>query len=132
MTRCSLHSGDMVHYESVVRKDSAAYPGVSYSIHRMSFGRRNELLRQIREIGRKSEFLEASEEFGDKIDASLTACAIDALYLKWGLSELSGLLVDGEAATHELLLERGPESLVREILLSIKAECGLSAEETKN
>jgi len=54
------------------------------------------------------------------------------MYLRWGLREVTGLSIDGEAATHELLLERGPESLVREILTSIKAECGLNQEEAKN
>ena len=132
MTRCSLHSGETVHYESTVRKDSAQYPGVSYSIHRMSFGRRSELLRHIREIGWKAEYLEAGQGFKDKVEASLTGSEIDAVYLRWGLREVSGLLIDGEAATHESLLERGPESLVREILTAIRAECGLNQEETKN
>jgi hypothetical protein len=122
----------MVHYESIVRKDSAQYPGVSYSIHRMSFGRRSELLRHIREIGRKTEYLAASGDLKDKIEASLTGSEIDAVYLRWGLKEVSGLLIDEEAATHELLLERGPESLVREILTSIRAECGMNQEEAKN
>jgi hypothetical protein len=130
--RCLLHSGEMVHYESVVQKESTVYPGVSYSIHRMSFGRRSELLRHIREIGRKTEFLEAGRDIKDKIEASLSGSEIDAMYLKWGLREVSGLLIDGEAATHELLLERGPERLVREILTSIRAECGLNQEEAKN
>jgi hypothetical protein len=130
--RCLLHSGEMVHYESVVQKKSTVYPGVSYSIHRMSFGRRSELLRHIREIGRKTEFLEAGRDIKDKIEASLSGSEIDAMYLKWGLREVSGLLIDGEAATHELLLERGPERLVREILTSIRAECGLNQEEAKN
>jgi hypothetical protein len=132
MMRCSLHSGEMVHYESIVRKDSTQYPGVSYSIHRMSFGRRSELLRHIREIGRKTEYLEAGPDFKDKIEASLIGSEIDAMYLRWGLREVSGLLVDGEAATHDLLLERGPEGLVREILTSIRAECGLNQDEAKN
>ena len=127
-----MHSGEMVHYESVVQKESTVYPGVSYSIHRMSFGRRSELLRHIREIGRKTEFLEAGRDIKDKIEASLSGSEIDAMYLKWGLREVSGLLIDGEAATHELLLERGPERLVREILTSIRAECGLNQEEAKN
>jgi hypothetical protein len=127
-----LHSGEIVHYESTVRRDSAQYPGVGYSIHRMSFGRRSELLRHIREIGRKAEFLEASRDFKDKIEASLVGSEIDALYLRWGLREVSGLEIDGEPATHESLLERGPENLVREILASIKAECGLNRDEVKN
>ena len=54
------------------------------------------------------------------------------MYLRWGLREISGLLIDGEAATHELLLDRGPEDLVREILTSIRSECGLNPEESKN
>jgi hypothetical protein len=132
MMRCSLHSDDAVHYESVVRSDSAQYPGVSYAIRRMSFGRRSELLRQIREVGRKAEYLEAGHDLKDKIEASLTGSAIDALYLRWGLQEVSGLSIDGEGATIDSLWEGGPESLVREILVSIKRECGLSAEETKN
>jgi hypothetical protein len=98
----------------------------------MSFGRRSELLRHIHEIGRKTEYLEAGRDFKDKIEASLTGSEIDAVYLRWGLREVSGLSIDGEAGTPELLLERGPESLVREILSSIRAECGLNREETKN
>jgi hypothetical protein len=98
----------------------------------MSFGRRSELLRHIREIGRKTEYLAAGQELKDKIEASLTGSEIDAVYLRWGLKEVSGLLIDEEAATHELLLERGPESLVREILTSIRAECGMNQEEAKN
>lgn len=132
MMRCSLHSGDVTDYESVVRKESTRYPGVSYSINRMSFGRRSELLRHIREIGRKTEYLEAGQSAGDKIEASLAGSEIDATYLRWGLREISGLLIDGEAATRELLLERGPEDLVREILTSIRSECGLNPEESKN
>jgi hypothetical protein len=122
----------MTHYESVVRKNSVRYPGVGYSIHRMSFGRRSELLRHIREIGRKTEYLEAGQNTADKIDASLAASEIDAVYLRWGLREITGLLIDGETATHELLLERGPEDLVREILTTLRAECGLNPEESKN
>jgi hypothetical protein len=122
----------MVHYESIARKDSTQFPGVSYSIHRMSFGRRSELLRHIREIGRKTEYLEAGRDVKDKIEASLAGSEIDAMYLQWGLREISGLVIDGKAATHDLLLECGPESLVREILTAIRSECGLNQEEAKN
>ena len=127
-----MQSDDVVRYESVVRKDSAQYPGVSYGVRRMSYARRSELLREVREVGRKAEFLEAGENTGDRIDASLAGSAIDAVYLHWGLQEVRGLLIDGEAATADLLLERGPEALVREILASIKAECGLNPDEIKN
>ena len=98
----------------------------------MSFGRRSELLRHIREIGRRTAYLEAGLDLTDKIEASLAGSEIDAAYLRWGLRELSGILIDGEPATHDLLLDRGPEGLVREIIRSIRAECALSDDETKN
>jgi len=132
MTRCSLHSDDLVRYASTVRRESVCMPGVSYSIYRMSYGRRCELLRRIRDLGRRAEYLNAGSEAGDKLDASLAGSEIDAAYLRWGLQEVTGLLIDGEPAGHDLLLERGPESLVREMLSAIRAECGLNPEETKN
>ena len=132
MTRCTLPSAETVHYESSIRRVSASLPGVSYSIRRMSFARRSELLRQIRQVGGRMEYLEAGEALKDRIEASLTGGEIDALYFRWGLREVEGLSIDGEAPTPDLLLERGPEDLVREILASIKAECSLSRDEIKN
>ncbi len=38
-----------VHYDSVVSIDSKAAPGVRFAIHRISFGRRMELSRRVRE-----------------------------------------------------------------------------------
>ena len=127
-----MHSDEVLHYESAVRKESALFPGVSYSIHRMSFGRRSELLRHIREISGKREYLLAGQDLKDKIEASLAGSEIDAMYLRWGLREISGLLIDGEPAGCDSLLERGPESLVKEILGAIRSECGLNQEELKN
>jgi hypothetical protein len=50
----------------------------------------------------------------------------------WGLRKIEGLTVDGEPATVESAIARGPESLCREMVAAIKAECGLTAEEAKN
>ena len=46
-----------LHYDSVVVMDSKTAPGVKFAIHRISFGRRMELSRRVREISRKAEFL---------------------------------------------------------------------------
>lgn len=127
-----MHSLETIQYESSTRKHSALLPGVSYSVHKMSFRRRSELLRQIRQVGAQMEYLEAGEALKDRIEASLTGSEIDAVYFRWGLREVEGLSIDGETPTADLLLDRGPEELVREILTSIKAECGLSPEEAKN
>ena len=42
-----------VHYDSFVSMDSSARPGVRFAIHRISFGRRMELSRQVREVAER-------------------------------------------------------------------------------
>jgi hypothetical protein len=127
----ALRNGS-VHYESVVAIDSKAAPGVTFAIHRVSFGRRMELSRRVREISRKAEFLEASTELHEKIEANMLAQEIEAMYLQWGLVSIEGLIIDGEAATANRLLEKGPEGLTREIVGAIREQCGLSEAERKN
>jgi hypothetical protein len=120
------------HYDSVISIDSKAAPGVRFAIHRISFGRRMELSRRVREISRKAEFLEASTELHEKIEANILAQEIDAMYVHWGLVSIEGLIIDGEPATAAKLLEKGPEEVAREIVHAIKEQCGLSEAERKN
>ena len=119
-------------YESVKVVESGAAEGVRLSVARMSFGRRVELMRAVRELARKVEFLEAGQAAGEKMDAALLQAEIDRLFVKWGLVAVSGLEVDGVEATPELLAEKGPEELFREALAAVRAEIGLSEEERKN
>lgn len=119
-------------YQSVLSIDSKATPGVKFSIHRISFGRRMELSRRVREISRRAEFLEASTELHEKIEANILAQEIDAMYVQWGLVGIEGLTIDGEPPTVERLLERGPEELTREVVRAIKEQCGLTEAERKN
>lgn len=121
-----------VHYQSAVSIDSKAVPGVRFAIHRISFGRRMELSRRVREMSRRAEFLEASSELHEKIEANILAQEIDAMYLTWGLVSLDGFSIDGEPATPVHLLEKGPEDLAREIVGAIKEQCGLNEAERKN
>jgi hypothetical protein len=130
--RGTIPSAGAVHYDSVVSIDSKAAPGVRFAIHRISFGRRMELSRRVREISLKAEFLEASTELHEKIEANILAQEIDVMYLQWGLVKIDGLIIDGEAASAVQLLEKGPEDLAREIVGAIRAQCGLSESERKN
>ena len=91
-----------------------------------------ELIRQIRELALKCEFLGAGNSGEEKLQAGLLSAEIDRLYLSWGLQEVAGLTVDGIAATPELLASAGPEELFREAVAAIKAECGLTEDERKN
>lgn len=121
-----------VAYESALSVDSKSVPGARFVIHRISFGRRMELSRRVREIGQRAEFLEAGNEVQEKIEAAILAQQIDAIYLQWGLVSIEGLTIDGEAATVAHLIEKGPEDLAREIVNAVKGQCGLSESERKN
>lgn len=121
-----------MHYESSVAIASKAQPGVVYQVARMSFGRRLELVRRIRELAPKIEFLEASGSARDEVEARLLSAEVDRLYLAWGLRSVSGLEIDGQKATPELLAEAGPEELFREALTAVKETCCLSEAERKN
>ncbi len=135
MTKSTLRldeSSAAASYESGVNRASVQFPGVAFRVRRMSFGRRLELMRRVRELAQRMEFAEAGEGFADKVEASLLALEVERLYLEWGLESVSGLDLDGVAATPESLAERGPEELCREMIQAIKAECGLSEEERKN
>jgi len=121
-----------MNYKSCVRIDSKVMPGVAFVVAKMSLLRRMELIRRIRELSLKCEYLTAGEAAEEKLQAALFSAEIDRLYVTWGLQDLTGLEVDGAAATPELLVASGPEDLFREIAAAVKAECGLSEPERKN
>jgi hypothetical protein len=98
----------------------------------MSFDRRIDLARRIREVASRADYLDAGKNPGEKVAAALLAAEVDRIYFDWGLVSVEGLVVDGEPATPARLLASGPEDLVREALSLIKAECGLTEEEQKN
>lgn len=121
-----------MHYESTVKHESKTHAGVSFTVRRMSLGRRMELARRIREMAARLEFLEAGQDPKDKVEAALAAAGVERVYLEWGLAEVQGLEIDGQPATPESLIEAGPEELCREIAAAVKAECGLTEAERKN
>ena len=119
-------------YESVRTVESQIARGVTFTLAKISFGRRVELMRRVRELARRMEFLEAGQAPGDKMDAALLQTEIDRLFLTWGLRAVSGLELDGSDATPELLAEAGPEDLFREAVAAVRAETGLTEAERKN
>lgn len=119
-------------YESTLTVDSKTAPGVSYSLYRMSFGRRLELMRQVREIAVKLEFLQAASREADQMEARILAGEIERLYVRWGVQEVRGLIIDGEPATPESLACSGPENLFAEAVQAVARECGLTEDERKN
>ena len=125
-------AADGISYESVLSVHSKTMAGVTFVLNRISFGRRMELSRQVREISRRADFLDAGSQLQDKIEANLLAQELDAMYLRWGLVRIDGMKIDDEPPTTSQLLEKGPEELTREIVGAIKEQCGLSEAERKN
>jgi len=119
-------------YESETVVESRVAPGVSFHVARMSFARRVELMRRVRELARRAEFLDGGQEPAEKMDVALLQAEIDRLYMAWGLRSISGLELDGKGATPDSLAESGPEELFREALAAVRSETGLSAAERKN
>lgn len=121
-----------MHFDSTTKITSSTAEGVCFTIARMTFGRRIELMRRVRQLSAHLEFEKAGSQVGDQIQASLLGAEIDELYLRWGLMELDGLVLDGQTANVDLLVSSGPEALCQEIISAIKRECALTEEERKN
>lgn len=121
-----------MEYSSTIRIPSATLPGVEFEVARMSFGRRLELMKQVRELSQRREFFEAGATPVDRMEAALLSIEIDRLYWHWGLRAVRGLTLDAQAATAESLWEQGPEDFTREVLAEIRAEAGLDDAERKN
>jgi hypothetical protein len=112
--------------------ESQTCKGVRFSIVRMSFGRRLELARRIREIAQKLEFANAGGKPQDSVETAVINGEVDRICLDWGLIKVEGLQIDETPARPADIAEAGPEDLCREILTAIKRECGLTEEERKN
>jgi hypothetical protein len=119
-------------YESSELVESQLVQGVTFTVAKMSYGRRVELMRKIRELSRRLEFLSAGLEPGDKMDAALLEAEINRIHLTWGLLAVSGLTLDGAQATPDLLADNGPEDLFREALAAVQKQTGLTEAERKN
>ena len=107
-------------------------PGVEFLVALMTFGRRIELMREVRDLAARLEYFDAGQDAKNGMEASLLGAEMDRLYIRWGIEEIRGLEIDGVPATIEAFVERGPEDLVFEALMAVKAECGLSENERKN
>jgi hypothetical protein len=111
---------------------SQAHPEVDLILSRMTFGRRLELMRRVRDLAVKLEYFQAGTDERHRMEATIVAAEIDSLYVRWGVEEVRGLQIDGASATVEALIERGPEDLFLEALAAVRAQCGLGEAEVKN
>ena len=121
-----------MNHESTRTIESSVCAGVTFTISRMTLGRRLEMLRHVRDKVKKLEFHQAGDSLEDTLNGGLLTCEIEKIYLEWGLRGLDGLTIDGEPASKELLIEGGPERLTKEIIEAVKSEIFLTESERKN
>ena len=130
--KCMSPSRSGLEYTSVKTIESRNREGVTFVIRRISLQRRADLACELMAVAPQLEFAAAGTSASDQLKATQLVATVCAIYLRWGLVEVRGLTIDGEAASAELLLERGPEDLAEEITSAIRQECGLTGEERKN
>jgi hypothetical protein len=118
-------------HSSVAWRQSQTMPEVRFAIKRISLANRLELTRQLRELTLRYDFLNAGET-SDQLEAAMSDLLVRKLYVEWGLAEIQGLTIDGDAATPALLIQKGPEPLTGEIISAIREEIELSEDERKN
>lgn len=126
------HSAEPLQYRSAEWVESAVMPGVRYLVRRVSLALRAEITRRVKKLLTELEYREAGEGLDDRLSAALVAAQVDLAYLEWGLARVQGLEIDGQAATIQTLLERGPEALSREIAKTIRDRCRVTEPERKN
>lgn len=112
--------------------ESKAMEGVRFEIARISFLRRIELLKRLRGLLAEVECRAAGEGEADRVESARLGIEVQKTYIEWGLKAIEGLLIDGEPATLESLLARGPERLCEEIAEAVRKRSFLSEEERKN
>jgi len=128
-----MSHSDKHQYESVVDVASERIAGVRFRIERMSFSRRLELVRELQGLVARMDFLQAGPQTPEQqAEAALVSGEIDRAYVRWGLRGVEGLEIDGQSATSESLLDKGPEDLVHEAIGFIRRQAGLTEDERKN
>jgi hypothetical protein len=118
-------------YRSTVWQVSTSVPGVRYCVRRASLKQRVELVKKARELSLRTEFLNAGTS-SDQLEATLADLYVQQLYLEWGLVEISGFTIDGQKPSVHTLIEKGPETLAKEIVEAIQTELSLGENERKN
>jgi hypothetical protein len=128
----SAEGGGGSQYSSTAVRDSAVCPGVRFTIVRPSLERRAEITSRVRRLLAELEFRAAGQGLEDQLAAAELESRIDKEYIEWGLVRIENLTVDGRECDAKALVQRGPESLAREIANAIRCECRLGEEERKN
>lgn len=139
----------MLQYQSSLSFESETFPGVTFTLRKMSEGRRAQLRlataesnARIRNYVRESQRISAQPadsrdicrvaELNELIETEVIS-KLNPAWVRWGLKDITGITVDGnDHPDADLLITEGPSDLTGEILLAIKTTSQMSEEELKN
>lgn len=131
MTNSLSHLPDEAGYSTVKWHQSTTTPEVRFAVRRISLGARIDLMKRIRELTLRNEFLKAGDA-ADRLEASLSEMLVQELLVNWGLTAITGLMIDGNAATRDDVVDKAPEDLADEIARAVWQEADLTEDERKN
>src|SRR5690242_19711892 len=98
-----------MNYETELTVASKVYHEVTFTISRMSFGRRLDLVKRVRGLAQQLEFFRAGTDAQERVESVLLAAEIEKLYLEWGLIRVNGLDLNGAPASKDEVIACGPE-----------------------
>ena len=122
----------MISHASTFQVQSELHPNVVFTLRRITFSRRLELLKRLHPLVARHEHAAAGSSISEQVVTGISTAEIEQMYLDWGLVSITGLEIDGQACTPDTLVAQGPEDLCREVLDHIRRECGLTEDERKN
>ena len=130
MMSFSLRSLKTYEYASLAWHESQAVPSVRFAIRRITLTQRLELAKRIRDLSLREEFLKAGGT-PEQLESSICDLLTRKALIEWGLAAVTGIRIDGQSATAQLIIDKGPESLTDEIVSAIQREAGLSGTRKK-
>lgn len=117
-----------MHQQPVVTYKSAVLEGAVITVKRLTFQSRLELLKDLRPLLQKLEFLSADPKSAGGIERAIIEKEVEAHLLKWGVVSIS----NSEVMTTEDLLDNAPVELADELVAFIIRQFGLTIAEQKN
>src|SRR2546425_2110033 len=121
-----------MNHESTFIYESGWAAGVHVRLRKTTFGRRLELLRKVGDLYKRAAAQQAGTSEAEQLSAEYDKFSADRILLEWAIQSVSGLRIDGQTATPELLIDSGPEELVEELLGIVQKQLGLTDAEIKN
>src|SRR5262245_43681276 len=114
-TKCTSRGHDM-QQQAVVTYRSSVIEGVEVTMKRLTFQSRLELLKDLRPLLQKLEFLSADPKTSGGIERAILEKEVETELLKWGVVRIYNTNDGSEVMNTEKLLDTAPVELADELV----------------